>query len=686
MDRRGYFMLINKRDKYHYLAFTNLEDREIILTVKKNNANAPTVKFYYSDSEYSKGMYAETSTDGVTLPVPAGGVLYIRGVGNAAWATMTNDATVAGYNTIGCSGRYAVSGNMLSLLDAHNVSSGRMSADAALACIFSALGEPTNATNLIDASELVLPSVLRTNCFRDMFNGCAALEAMPDIPVTEVANYAMYAMFQNCTSLTTAPKLELDFGNNANYACARMFNGCTSLVSVGSGSVFRSAWTSTPTNTNVQAMDRMFNGCTSLLHGVDLDMPAVYRGWCVMMYQGCTSLQSVPRLSSRTDNILIGYQQAFARAFYGCTSLTSVGAHYIFYGNGFGEMFMGCTGLTSLPQGTRLYGNAERGNFYDTPTSQVHLGAKQSMFKGCTNLVDASGMRIECVAGNINNTGCLQTFAEIFSGCTNLTGAPDLSGVTAMSNGNYNSSQMFHQAFYGCTSLVVPPALPPVANVGNNAYQDMFYGCTKLASVPSMEHVTGVAPNAMRQMFYGCTSLTAAADLDSITTFRNTCFMSMYYGCNKIAAAPALPVATNVYHIMENMFYNCTGMKGVVHYTCRGEVALAAFFNTRVTGVVANNTTAIGERAFGANSALKDIDVTRFYISDWFTGNPAAPTYPFTLDSLTIRGDYAPASINTTFINALAATCPIKVHANRVDEYKAAAVWSSRAAYISAIE
>lgn len=693
MDRRGYFMLLNSK-KYNYVSFRNLEDNDITLTIKKNNANAPTVKFYYSDSEYSKGTYAESTTTGVNITIPAGGCAYIRGVGNEAWATMRNDASVLGYNTIGCNGRYSVSGTATVLLDSSNLSSGLMDADAAFACMFNADGEPNNATNLIDASELVLPSVMRNNCFRAMFKGCAALTAMPAIPETRVDVYCFYQMFQDCSSLTSAPNLILDFGINSSYACYNMFRGCTSLVSVGADSIFRSVWTSTPTSQGV--MWGMFRSCTSLLHGVDMNMSAVYHTWCLMMYMDCTSLQEVPRLSSRTDNTLYGYRASFARMFKNCTSLTSIGSHYNLYGSGFGEMFMGCTGITSLPQGMRMYGETRKTGF-TADGSNIFIGAKEGIFKGCTNLIDASGVQIEVIADDITND-CDSAYKEMFKDCSSLTGAPDLSRVISFSGNNSNNkaTSIFYSAFHKCSSLVIPPALPPVSDLVGWCYYGMFSECG-LTSTPSLAHITKVSTCSMEYMFNKCYSLTVGADMGSIIGANGNCdfaFRYMYRNCTGLLTVPVLPSYTmNGYHQMFEMFVGCTNMTGTARFAIgnTGNVAEHAFINIKISSIIATNENSFGNSAFytaDVNNNLKVVDITRLFVWDFSSGggdSAEASAFHFTLDSLTIRGDYPPTSVNIAFINALAPNCTIKVHPNRVNEYKSATNWLTRADYISAI-
>ena len=82
-----------------------------------------------------------------------------------------------------------------------------------------------NAT-LIDASELLLPAAtLAIGCYQQMFDNCTSLTKAPKLPATTLADYCYYAMFVNCTSLTNAyVKAAYTEGNGE---CSYMFYDCT---------------------------------------------------------------------------------------------------------------------------------------------------------------------------------------------------------------------------------------------------------------------------------------------------------------------------------------------------------------------------------------------------------------------------------------------------------------------------
>jgi hypothetical protein len=76
-----------------------------------------------------------------------------------------------------------------------------------------------------------LPATTLTNyCYESMFQNCTSLTTAPELPATTLTNNCYQYMFRDCTSLTTAPSLPAT--TLTNYCYESMFNGCTSLNSI----------------------------------------------------------------------------------------------------------------------------------------------------------------------------------------------------------------------------------------------------------------------------------------------------------------------------------------------------------------------------------------------------------------------------------------------------------------------
>ena len=75
--------------------------------------------------------------------------------------------------------------------------------------------------------DMVAPTSLANYCYNAMFEGCTSLTTAPELPTTTLADNCYRQMFEGCTSLTTAPELP---ATALYYGCYRfMFSGCTSL-------------------------------------------------------------------------------------------------------------------------------------------------------------------------------------------------------------------------------------------------------------------------------------------------------------------------------------------------------------------------------------------------------------------------------------------------------------------------
>jgi hypothetical protein len=85
-----------------------------------------------------------------------------------------------------------------------------------------------NCTSLVTAPELPA-TTLANYCYQYMFSGCTSLTTAPSIlPATTLTSYCYHNMFYDCTSLTTAPALPATTLANSCYY--NMFFGCTSLT------------------------------------------------------------------------------------------------------------------------------------------------------------------------------------------------------------------------------------------------------------------------------------------------------------------------------------------------------------------------------------------------------------------------------------------------------------------------
>ena len=120
--------------------------------------------------------------------------------------------------------------------------------------------------------------VLPNYAFCKLFQDCTSLVSAPELPATTLADYCYSYMFSNCSSLTQAP--ELSATTLANYCYSNMFNGCTSLTQAPE----------LPATTLVKSCyGFMFSYCTSLTKAPALPATTLADSCYQYMFTNCTS-------------------------------------------------------------------------------------------------------------------------------------------------------------------------------------------------------------------------------------------------------------------------------------------------------------------------------------------------------------------------------------------------------------
>ena len=119
-----------------------------------------------------------------------------------------------------------VYGNIMSLVDEEGFATAKtLSGDYNFRYLFN------NNTTLTDASGLLLPATqLAERCYQQMFMGCNALTAAPELPATQLAELCYYLMFMDCTALTASPVLPAETLVSNCYR--QMFANCSKLATV----------------------------------------------------------------------------------------------------------------------------------------------------------------------------------------------------------------------------------------------------------------------------------------------------------------------------------------------------------------------------------------------------------------------------------------------------------------------
>lgn len=206
---------------WFYVQNNDSEDRSIKIQRRSNTTNpyieCSTDGFHW---EYYGDIIVSSETVGTSRTVPAGSKLYLR-CNHDSWGSLNSNNR---FRIFSYEGNWSIGGNILSMQygSEFNESQTTMKGDSyQFGNLFASF------QTLYDASNLVLPTELKTDCFYFMFSNCLHLEHAPDLPATTLANRCYHGMFSNCTALTTSPILNAE--TLVNYCYQSMFNGCTSL-------------------------------------------------------------------------------------------------------------------------------------------------------------------------------------------------------------------------------------------------------------------------------------------------------------------------------------------------------------------------------------------------------------------------------------------------------------------------
>ena len=187
-------------------------------------------------------------TAGTTVALASGEKMYIRAKGtNAAFSDFVNGSNVRVISFL-LTGTISASGNIMSLLDK-------------------------------SCESKTIPN---NGCFYALFYNCTSLTSAPELPATTLSELYYLSMFAECTSLTDAPVLP---AKTLAYGCyAEMFYNCTSLT----------AAPELPATTLTESCYfAMFNSCASLIAAPELLATTLAAECYKGMFQGCLNLNSI---------------------------------------------------------------------------------------------------------------------------------------------------------------------------------------------------------------------------------------------------------------------------------------------------------------------------------------------------------------------------------------------------------
>ena len=232
-----------------YLTFHIIESGLITWKASDNCVNFKSI--YYSKDNGDTWTKITSSRNGKSLIANSGEKILLKG-NNTFYAT--NEPF--DFNSFSTSSAiFDISGNILSLIYGDEfITHNEIETEYLFKNIFS-------NTNVKNAENLFLPSILTNGCYSSMFSGCKMLKTLPILSSKKMKHSCYSSMFSGCVSLTEIPNSYLLATELADCCYYFMFSGCTSLINMPQLPSL---------NLEYKCYCNMFNGCTSLTEIKDL--------------------------------------------------------------------------------------------------------------------------------------------------------------------------------------------------------------------------------------------------------------------------------------------------------------------------------------------------------------------------------------------------------------------------------
>ena len=408
-----------------------------------------------------------------------------------------------------------------------------------------------------------------TYAFNRLFEDCSSLTSAPELPATTLTQYCYNSMFYGCTSLTTAPELPATTLTKSCYG--GMFSGCTKLNYIKclatdiSAANCTSNWVNGVAATGIFERDVTNNSWTTGVNGIPT-------GWCANSSFGGLKFTAAADNSFIKMNVGGTWTPDMKYSLDGInwtswdyTQISIPNGHWIYMkGNNPDGFNQSNTNYRYFGMGGRIKASGSIMSLIDDGDGTLLTIPKTNyycftyLFSGCDALLTvpelpATKLYVRC-------------YNLMFRNCTRLTTIPYDLLPAYETHAASSCAGAYYSMFMGCTALTNSCNINFTVSNSGVQYTNMFRGCTSLKNIGTIAITSfeGGGTNNMEAMFAGCTSLTTIpSGLLQATTLKNGCYKSMFMDCTSLTTAPDLPATTLAQNCYSEMFSGCTSLTSV---------------------------------------------------------------------------------------------------------------------------
>ena len=234
-----------------YLTFEILSNGNINWCCNNNSTTRNTIEYRKNGGSWvSITATNDTTTGGVNIAVLSGDVLEFRG-DNATYSSST--ARYGMFGNGNTTAQFKASGNIMSLInstDFENLKS--FTGTYTFRALFN------NCSTLMDVSNLILPATgLTTGSYRFMFQNCSNITTAPKLPATTLVSECYQGMFLGCSKLNNIECLATSItASNCTYQWVSGVTSSGTFIKNPSMNSWGSGINGIPTNWTVQ--DKQF--------------------------------------------------------------------------------------------------------------------------------------------------------------------------------------------------------------------------------------------------------------------------------------------------------------------------------------------------------------------------------------------------------------------------------------------